>query len=230
MDEITSTDTLISPKTVLKSSKKQRRAMEVSTDLEGGQELIDEEMVEEDITEDQLIETEFVEEELEGEPRVGEIEREETVITKGKVQEMINKRNEAIDSSERTHDDSKISEPKQEKVKLTEDIVEEEIKEKGISKEPKEEKKDDIISEEEKLIEKKEEPEKPKREEKKPSTESRGKEKVIITEEGKRECPKCGNSNKRTIREMIDRTKIISAYPKMYGTKFKCGECGTEWR
>jgi len=53
---------------------------------------------------------------------------------------------------------------------------------------------------------------------------------VIETEENKRICPKCNNQNLRLIREVIDKTKLISAYPRMYGKKFKCGECGTEWR
>jgi hypothetical protein len=32
------------------------------------------------------------------------------------------------------------------------------------------------------------------------------------------------------IHESTDKTNIILDYPKMYGKKFKCGECGTEWR
>ena len=230
MDEVTSTDTLISPKTVIKSSKKQRRPMEVPTELESEKGLINDEMIEEDITEDQLIEKEFVEEELKEKPQVGKVEREKTAITKGKVQAMINKRNEAIESTERTQEDSKISEPTPETNELVVDRIEEEIEEEGSGQEQGEQKKENIISKEEEVIEIQEETEHPISKERKPSTEPGGKEKVIITEEGKRECPRCGNSNKRTIREMIDRTKIISAYPKMYGTKFKCGECGAEWR
>lgn len=53
---------------------------------------------------------------------------------------------------------------------------------------------------------------------------------VIETGEGKRVCPICGNRNFRLIRELEDKTKIISAYPRMYGKKFKCGQCGAEWR
>ncbi len=48
--------------------------------------------------------------------------------------------------------------------------------------------------------------------------------------EGRRRCPKCGNANKALIREMPDKTHIILAYPRMYGKKYKCGLCGTEWR
>jgi hypothetical protein len=46
----------------------------------------------------------------------------------------------------------------------------------------------------------------------------------------RRECPKCGNYNKVLIRETIDRTHIICDYPRMYGKKYHCGDCGVEWR
>jgi len=52
---------------------------------------------------------------------------------------------------------------------------------------------------------------------------------ISESEEKRRICPKCGNQNLRQIREIIDKTKIISDYPKMYGKKYICGECGTEW-
>ena len=45
----------------------------------------------------------------------------------------------------------------------------------------------------------------------------------------RRACPKCGNNNPSQIREMIDRTNIISDYPKVYGKKYQCGQCGAEW-
>ena len=48
--------------------------------------------------------------------------------------------------------------------------------------------------------------------------------------EGKRICPKCRNHNKRLIYELTDKTNIIMAYPRIYGKKFKCGQCGAEWR
>ena len=48
--------------------------------------------------------------------------------------------------------------------------------------------------------------------------------------EGRRKCPKCLNENKSMIHESTDKTNIILDYPKMYGKKFKCGECGQEWR
>ena len=53
---------------------------------------------------------------------------------------------------------------------------------------------------------------------------------VIETTEGRRTCPNCGNQNLRLIHEVIDKTKLISVYPRMYGKKFKCGDCGMEWR
>ena len=46
----------------------------------------------------------------------------------------------------------------------------------------------------------------------------------------RRECPKCGNNNKHLIREILDKTHIISDYPRMYGKKYRCGDCGVEWR
>ena len=46
----------------------------------------------------------------------------------------------------------------------------------------------------------------------------------------RRECPKCGNKSKPLIRETIDRTHLICDYPRMYGKKYHCGECGVEWR
>jgi hypothetical protein len=52
----------------------------------------------------------------------------------------------------------------------------------------------------------------------------------IVEGMSRRECPICGNNNKALIYENIDRSHIISAYPRMYGKKYKCGECGREWR
>ena len=48
--------------------------------------------------------------------------------------------------------------------------------------------------------------------------------------EGRRKCPSCGEENKYMIHESVDRTKIISDYPRLYGMKYRCGSCGTEWR
>ncbi|MFW9819487.1 MAG: hypothetical protein ACFFE5_07740 [Candidatus Thorarchaeota archaeon] len=52
----------------------------------------------------------------------------------------------------------------------------------------------------------------------------------IVEGMSRRECPICGNTNKTLIYENVDRNHIISAYPRLYGKKYKCGECGREWR
>ncbi len=48
--------------------------------------------------------------------------------------------------------------------------------------------------------------------------------------ESRRICPVCSNQNQRFIREMDDKSKLIMAYPRVYGKKFICGQCGAEWR
>ncbi len=52
----------------------------------------------------------------------------------------------------------------------------------------------------------------------------------ILQGVSRRECPKCGNNNKPLIREILDKTHLISDYPRMYAKKYHCGECGVEWR
>ena len=52
----------------------------------------------------------------------------------------------------------------------------------------------------------------------------------IVEGISRRECPICGNNSKALIHEILDRTHMISAYPRMYGKKYKCGSCGREWR
>lgn len=44
------------------------------------------------------------------------------------------------------------------------------------------------------------------------------------------QCPICANSNKAYIREIDDKTRLIYAYPKIYAKKYKCGQCGAEWK
>jgi len=46
----------------------------------------------------------------------------------------------------------------------------------------------------------------------------------------KKQCPKCGNTNKAQIREVDDKTRIIYTYPKIFAKMYKCGQCGAEWR
>ncbi|MFW9990400.1 MAG: hypothetical protein ACFFC3_17290, partial [Candidatus Odinarchaeota archaeon] len=52
----------------------------------------------------------------------------------------------------------------------------------------------------------------------------------ILEGESRRECPKCGNRNKTLIREIVDKSNIICDYPRIFGKKYHCGECGVEWR
>lgn len=61
-----------------------------------------------------------------------------------------------------------------------------------------------------------------------PSAET--KVKTISKPMSRRRCPKCGNSDKFMIREMIDKENIILNYPRVYGKKIRCGLCGVEWR
>jgi hypothetical protein len=53
---------------------------------------------------------------------------------------------------------------------------------------------------------------------------------TIEKTEGRRKCPRCANENKMLIHESIDKGNIILDYPRMYGKKYKCGQCGVEWR
>jgi len=43
-------------------------------------------------------------------------------------------------------------------------------------------------------------------------------------------CPHCGNNERRMIRELVDKTVLLNAYPPIYGKKLICGKCGKEWR
>jgi len=54
--------------------------------------------------------------------------------------------------------------------------------------------------------------------------------KKIIEETVRRKCPTCLNTNKKFIREFTDKSNIIMHYPRIYGKKFKCGICRTEWK
>ncbi|MHA1670729.1 MAG: hypothetical protein ACTSV5_09135 [Promethearchaeota archaeon] len=53
---------------------------------------------------------------------------------------------------------------------------------------------------------------------------------TIEKTEGRRVCPKCGNEHKESIHESVDKSNIILDYPRVYGKKYKCGQCGIEWR
>jgi ribosomal protein S27AE len=47
---------------------------------------------------------------------------------------------------------------------------------------------------------------------------------------GRRKCPNCNEDRKEMIHESIDKTNVIMSSPRVYGKKYKCGRCGTEWR
>jgi len=53
---------------------------------------------------------------------------------------------------------------------------------------------------------------------------------TIEKPEGRRRCPKCNIENKMMIHETVDKSNIILDYPRVYGKKYKCGQCGQEWR
>ncbi len=53
---------------------------------------------------------------------------------------------------------------------------------------------------------------------------------TIKKPEGRRKCPICENVNKSMIHELDDKSKILLSYPKIFGRKFRCGLCKTEWR
>ncbi|HME51173.1 MAG TPA: hypothetical protein VKM55_03065 [Candidatus Lokiarchaeia archaeon] len=58
-----------------------------------------------------------------------------------------------------------------------------------------------------------------------------GEEAEVSGEAGQRwQCPKCGNNLRSMIREVTDKTVVLSTYPPIYGKKLICGKCGKEWR
>ncbi|HME51174.1 MAG TPA: hypothetical protein VKM55_03070 [Candidatus Lokiarchaeia archaeon] len=80
--------------------------------------------------------------------------------------------------------------------------------------------------------EQEEEPEAPAEDEpvEAPAEES-GEEAEVAGEAGQRwQCPKCGNNLRSMIREVTDKTVVLSTYPPIYGKKLICGKCGKEWR
>ncbi|MFX1591303.1 MAG: hypothetical protein ACFFB6_03225 [Promethearchaeota archaeon] len=48
--------------------------------------------------------------------------------------------------------------------------------------------------------------------------------------EGRRKCPECDTDDPHMIHESVDKSNIILDYPRVYGKKYKCGQCGIEWR
>ncbi|TFG16092.1 MAG: hypothetical protein EU533_09400 [Promethearchaeota archaeon] len=53
---------------------------------------------------------------------------------------------------------------------------------------------------------------------------------VIPKPEGRRLCPVCGPSNLYKIHEIIDKDDILCSYPRIYGKKYICDQCGIEWK
>ncbi|HEY0090790.1 MAG TPA: hypothetical protein VGB37_18205, partial [Candidatus Lokiarchaeia archaeon] len=51
-----------------------------------------------------------------------------------------------------------------------------------------------------------------------------------VASEGRRKCPNCNNVNQASIHELVDKTKIVMDYPRVYSKKYKCGDCGMEWK
>ncbi|MFX0003474.1 MAG: hypothetical protein ACFE9C_11660 [Candidatus Hodarchaeota archaeon] len=48
--------------------------------------------------------------------------------------------------------------------------------------------------------------------------------------EGRRKCPECGTDDPHMIHESIDKSNIVLDYPRIYGKKYLCGQCGSQWR
>jgi len=53
---------------------------------------------------------------------------------------------------------------------------------------------------------------------------------TVSPAEGRRKCPECNNDNPVMIHESVDKSNIILDYPRLYGKKFSCGQCGVQWR
>ena len=48
--------------------------------------------------------------------------------------------------------------------------------------------------------------------------------------EGRRKCPECDTEDPHMIHESTDKSNIILDYPRVYGKKYTCGQCGCLWR
>ena len=53
---------------------------------------------------------------------------------------------------------------------------------------------------------------------------------VMVIQGSRIACPKCKNSSKNMMREVEDRSHIVSDYPLIYGKKIICGKCGQHFR
>lgn len=55
-------------------------------------------------------------------------------------------------------------------------------------------------------------------------------EQILVQKGARLACPKCGNVIRNMIREVDDRSHLISDYPIIYAKKYICGKCGAVWR
>ncbi len=53
---------------------------------------------------------------------------------------------------------------------------------------------------------------------------------TIEAPEGRRKCPECGTDDPHMIHESVDKSNVILDYPRVYGKKYTCGNCGVLWR
>ncbi|MFW9822227.1 MAG: hypothetical protein ACFFE4_04800 [Candidatus Thorarchaeota archaeon] len=53
---------------------------------------------------------------------------------------------------------------------------------------------------------------------------------TVEATEGRRRCPNCNTEDPHMIHESTDKSNVILDYPRVYGKKYTCGECGTIWR
>ena len=53
---------------------------------------------------------------------------------------------------------------------------------------------------------------------------------TIEKTEGRRRCPECETDDPHMIHESVDKSNVILDYPRVYGKKYLCGNCGIQWR
>ncbi|MHA2007869.1 MAG: hypothetical protein ACXABO_10910 [Promethearchaeota archaeon] len=53
---------------------------------------------------------------------------------------------------------------------------------------------------------------------------------TVEAPEGRRSCPECSTEDPHMIHESVDKSNIILDYPRVYGKKYTCGNCGQIWR
>jgi hypothetical protein len=53
---------------------------------------------------------------------------------------------------------------------------------------------------------------------------------LIPKPNGRRLCPICGDDNHYNIHEIIDKAQVFCDYPRIYGKKYYCDQCGVEWK